>query len=215
MLASLRPVPYGKLDDPQTLNLYSYVQNNPLTRVDADGHCPMCITALIGAAAGAAINVGITYFTKPDATAKDYAGAALHGALVGGMAGLTGGASLAVAVPAEAAANLAGGMLERKITTGNVGSLKEGAVDTAIGAAGPLLGKAGGQVAKAINGKDAQALEAAAASPKLSARHAASLGKQAEAARGFEETGHKAGETTGRVVEAAHRVNENNRQEKK
>jgi RHS repeat-associated protein len=32
------PVPYAKLDDPQTLNLYSYVQNNPLTRVDADGH---------------------------------------------------------------------------------------------------------------------------------------------------------------------------------
>jgi hypothetical protein len=32
------PVPYAKLDDPQTLNLYSYVQNNPLTRADADGH---------------------------------------------------------------------------------------------------------------------------------------------------------------------------------
>jgi len=32
------PVPYAKLDDPQTLNLYSYVQNNPLIRVDADGH---------------------------------------------------------------------------------------------------------------------------------------------------------------------------------
>jgi RHS repeat-associated protein len=32
------PVPYAKLDDPQSLNLYSYVQNNPLKDVDADGH---------------------------------------------------------------------------------------------------------------------------------------------------------------------------------
>jgi len=32
------PVPYAKLDDPQSLNLYAYVRNNPLTRVDADGH---------------------------------------------------------------------------------------------------------------------------------------------------------------------------------
>jgi hypothetical protein len=34
------PVPYAKLDDPQTLNLYSYVGNNPLVRADADGHAP-------------------------------------------------------------------------------------------------------------------------------------------------------------------------------
>jgi RHS repeat-associated protein len=33
------PVPYANLEDPQSLNLYAYVRNNPLTRVDADGHC--------------------------------------------------------------------------------------------------------------------------------------------------------------------------------
>lgn len=32
------PVPYSKLDDPQSLNLYAYVQNNPLATVDIDGH---------------------------------------------------------------------------------------------------------------------------------------------------------------------------------
>ena len=32
------PVPYSKLDDPQSLNLYAYVRNNPLIRIDADGH---------------------------------------------------------------------------------------------------------------------------------------------------------------------------------
>jgi RHS repeat-associated protein len=36
--AKVEPVPYSKLDDPQTLNLYAYVGNNPLSRVDADGH---------------------------------------------------------------------------------------------------------------------------------------------------------------------------------
>ena len=32
------PVPYANLQNPQTLNLYSYVQNNPLSRRDATGH---------------------------------------------------------------------------------------------------------------------------------------------------------------------------------
>jgi len=38
--AKVEPVPYSKLDDPQTLNLYSYVRNNPLSRVDQVGHTP-------------------------------------------------------------------------------------------------------------------------------------------------------------------------------
>lgn len=36
--AKAEPVPYAKLDNPQSLNLYSYVGNNPLARFDADGH---------------------------------------------------------------------------------------------------------------------------------------------------------------------------------
>jgi RHS repeat-associated protein len=31
-------VPYASFGDPQTLNLYSYVENAPLNRIDADGH---------------------------------------------------------------------------------------------------------------------------------------------------------------------------------
>jgi hypothetical protein len=34
----VEPVPYAKLDNPQSLNLYSYVFNNPLTLLDPDGH---------------------------------------------------------------------------------------------------------------------------------------------------------------------------------
>jgi hypothetical protein len=37
--AKEEPVPYAKLGNPQTLNLYAYLMNNPLAGVDADGHC--------------------------------------------------------------------------------------------------------------------------------------------------------------------------------
>ena len=36
--AKATPVPYAKLDNPQSLNLYAYVGNNPLSRMDPDGH---------------------------------------------------------------------------------------------------------------------------------------------------------------------------------
>jgi hypothetical protein len=36
--AKAEPVPYAKMENPQTLNLYAYVGNNPLSNVDADGH---------------------------------------------------------------------------------------------------------------------------------------------------------------------------------
>jgi RHS repeat-associated protein len=36
--AQAEPVPYAKMDDPQSLNLYSYMRNNPLGGVDPDGH---------------------------------------------------------------------------------------------------------------------------------------------------------------------------------
>jgi RHS repeat-associated protein len=36
--AKQEPVPYSKLDNPQSLNLYGYTLNNPLSNVDTDGH---------------------------------------------------------------------------------------------------------------------------------------------------------------------------------
>jgi RHS repeat-associated protein len=38
--AKAEPVPYAKLDNPQSLNLYAYMRNNPLGGVDQDGHFP-------------------------------------------------------------------------------------------------------------------------------------------------------------------------------
>jgi RHS repeat-associated protein len=39
--AKVEPVPYSKLYDPQTLNLYGYLTNSPLSRTDPDGHGPL------------------------------------------------------------------------------------------------------------------------------------------------------------------------------
>ena len=36
--ATVEPVPYAKLNNPQSLNLYTYVLDNPLSLRDADGH---------------------------------------------------------------------------------------------------------------------------------------------------------------------------------
>jgi RHS repeat-associated protein len=37
--ASPEPVPYADLTNPQSLNLYGYVNNNPSSKLDKDGHC--------------------------------------------------------------------------------------------------------------------------------------------------------------------------------
>ena len=36
--ATPEPIPYASVGNPQTLNLYSYVENNPITGTDPDGH---------------------------------------------------------------------------------------------------------------------------------------------------------------------------------
>lgn len=48
--AKVEPVPYAKLDNPQSLNLYAYVDNNPLSSFDPDGHlkCVYCAQRLLG-----------------------------------------------------------------------------------------------------------------------------------------------------------------------
>jgi RHS repeat-associated protein len=43
--AKVMPVPYAKLGNPQSLNLYAYVFNNPLSHNDPDGHTANCAGA--------------------------------------------------------------------------------------------------------------------------------------------------------------------------
>ena len=53
--ATPRPVPYSDLNDPQTLNLYEYVRNNPLAQADADGHCFWDVCAVESSVYAAAV----------------------------------------------------------------------------------------------------------------------------------------------------------------
>ena len=170
------------------------------------GHPP-----IVGGLIGAGVNVGITYFTNPNATRADYAGAAASGFITGAVAGVTGGASLGAQVGVNAVANVVGGVVERSISEGHldVGTKTDIAKDAAIGAAGPLLSAAGGKIASAISGKDAEALSKAAEGAHLGERHAASLNKQAAAASAFDEAGRKAGDNTGKVIDGASRANDN------
>ena len=47
----------GPAANPQQLNRYSYVLNNPLKSGDPTGHCPMCVGALIGAGIDLAVQL--------------------------------------------------------------------------------------------------------------------------------------------------------------
>jgi RHS repeat-associated protein len=72
--AQEEPVPYAKLDDPQTLNLYSYVRNNPLSQVDPDGHDPDADPDPQAQAAAIPIVVGIGTTTGEGAAEGSAAG---------------------------------------------------------------------------------------------------------------------------------------------
>jgi len=74
------PIPYASLDNPQSLNLYSYVLNNPATATDPDGHCCDPITTAIDLATWAALH--------PQGTARIVKGAEGAGMMVGGVAGM-------------------------------------------------------------------------------------------------------------------------------
>jgi RHS repeat-associated protein len=74
-------------DNPQTLNRYSYCQNNPLTYNDPTGHFAIFAAMAIGAAIGAAVNVGIYAVQhRGSYTGEGFAKAALTGAVSGALA---------------------------------------------------------------------------------------------------------------------------------
>lgn len=61
------PLPYADITDPQTLNKYAYVRNNPLRYDDPNGHCFWDACIVEGAAvwvAGAAVAAGAIYYAE-------------------------------------------------------------------------------------------------------------------------------------------------------
>ena len=74
------PLPYADIGDPQTLNKYAYVRNNPLRYTDPNGHCveDLCIgEAIAVAAAFKATASAIAYLQTPQG--QDSARAAIVG----------------------------------------------------------------------------------------------------------------------------------------
>jgi hypothetical protein len=60
--ANATAVPYADFGDPQSLNLYGYVRNNPMSHADVDGHCfwDVCVVeaaAVVTLAAATAVAV--------------------------------------------------------------------------------------------------------------------------------------------------------------
>ena len=59
------PLPYADLTDPQTLNKYAYVRNNPLRYTDPSGHCLEDACILEGAAVYAAASATVAWLSSP------------------------------------------------------------------------------------------------------------------------------------------------------
>ena len=77
-------VPYADFGNPQSLNLYSYVKNNPTTTRDPDGHCAEVISCTIEFGAGG------SFFGPGGTIVGGIIGAAVGGAIVyyGGKAAI-------------------------------------------------------------------------------------------------------------------------------
>jgi RHS repeat-associated protein len=144
--AEEEPVPYAKLDDPQTLNLYGYVRNNPLSSTDPSGHDGVDIlqgainafsSDLLGGAyrtdhgngdhqLGQAIGDGLaTVVGTGEAllgAGGEVAGLALDATGVGAIAGVPVGAiSTAAVVQGSSAALIGGAHLAKSAIDANTG----------------------------------------------------------------------------------------------
>jgi len=146
------PVPYADLEDPQTLNLYGYVRNNPLAKADADGHCATLCTAAIGFVLGGVVGggweAGKQLLTDGKVSNWKAVGAsALGGAVSGGLAGLTLGTSAGLQAgylatgAVSGAANVVGGGVTRAVNGDKVVDAKAATVDFVAGAAGGVAAK--------------------------------------------------------------------------
>jgi len=135
------PVPYAEFSDPQTLNLYGYVRNNPLSQADADGHCyPLC-TMAIGAGLGALTGGGAEYLRQQirgESTDWSKIGhAALGGGFAGAIAGVAGPeAGLGAKVVFGALGSGIGGAVERSQNGENPAQPTKIAIDVVAGIAG-------------------------------------------------------------------------------
>jgi RHS repeat-associated protein len=143
--ATVEPVPYAKLDNPQSLNLYTYVLDNPTTFGDPDGHC--CWDAIVNwltsshsASASVGVDAGHSVDRAGGLTITSRAFAAdASGSVAYGMNGVKGSAQASMVVASE------------KATEGSIGttSTKALSADANANAAVSPTGMSGGAGANA------------------------------------------------------------------
>ncbi len=161
------PLPYADITDPQTLNKYAYVRNNPLRYVDPDGHCHFCIGALVGGVVGGGYEFAKQLYTAYKSgqplqlDGQKILAKAANGAIFGGTVAATGGLSLAGTSLAYTTASTVGGAVERSIDGDSdtvVLDKKAITADLLTGAATGLVGGAAKELAKgAIAARSRQA----------------------------------------------------------
>lgn len=143
-------VPYATFGNPQSINLYIYLQNNPLGRTDPDGHNPCQALAcqwlnVLEVKVTAGITAGVS---GQLGTAKVDA----HATLIGGEAksGLAGGGAEAKLVGPSAGASLSAGPVKAGVDGKTEASTNGGpsASANASISAGPVQGSASASVDK-------------------------------------------------------------------
>jgi RHS repeat-associated protein len=190
------PVPYADFSDPQTLNLYTYARNNPLSITDPDGHCPWCLGALIGGAGGAGAYYLTQRATNQPVTLRGLIAAGAGGAVTGATLGLAtapaaiGGlftstaieTGIAVKAGAAVGAGIAGGIVTRGIESGgdpnkSLGTLTQLGSDAAVTVGGEITGailapvvKAATTAGRAVTVGEEKLARGAKASPSLPER---------------------------------------------
>lgn len=145
--------PSPDVEGQESISPFQYAWNNPVLRSDPNGDCPLC--GIVGAAAGAiiggAIEAGTQLYQHGEIDNWNaVGGSAAQGAITGGVAGLTGGASLLTTVAISSGTNVVGGIVNNTIQGKEV-TAKSVAIDAAVGAAAGVGGKILDKVIKNIS----------------------------------------------------------------
>jgi len=140
-------------------NLYEYVEDDPTDKTDPTGDCPECVSAIVGAAVGAGLEVATETLVEHRDFQHLDGGAIAREAIIGGVAGATGaGAARLVGkavgittVAAKVAASAANGAVSAGVSSAAHGDKVGGIVAKTV--AGGVLGGVGQKVASTVTSK--------------------------------------------------------------